>query len=347
MVVLVGADDLRGFAKEVLMKVRVPQAYARTIVDHLVLANLRGVDSHGVIRLPYYVKGIEEGMITPNPKVRAVVDGDVYALLDGDNGLGQVAAKKATDVAIAKALENGIGLVGVRNLRHTGMLAYYVLRILEKKMVGVAITNASPNIAPLGCKKPIVGTNPLAVGLPVEEGPPLLLDMATSFAAKGKILLAAKKGEKIPEGWAMDKNGKVTTDPEKAIKGTLLPIGGHKGFGLALVIDALCGVVFGGEYGLKLKKGRWFLQGGFLVLAVKIDAFRPYNDYLKEMKEYIRAIKSAPTTEGTEILLPGEPEARVFRERARKGIPLDEDVFRDLSELSKKFGVNPPKQVSP
>ncbi len=347
MVVLVGADDLRGFAREVLMKVCVPQTHADMIVDHLVLANLRGVDSHGIMRLPYYVKGIEDGLINPNPNVKVVVDGDAYALLDGDNGLGQVAATKATDTAIVKASENGIGLVGVRNLRHAGMLAYYVLRILESKMVGVAIANASPNMAPLGCKKPVVGTNPLAVGFPVEGGPPVLLDMATSFAAKGKILLAAKKGEKIPEGWAADKHGRVTTDPRKAMEGTLLPIGSHKGFGLAIVIDAVCGVVFGGEYGLKIKRGRWFSQGGFLVLALKIDAFRPYNDYLKEMREYVSAIKSAPTTEGTEILLPGEPEARVFQERSRKGIPLDEDVFRGLSELSKKFGVNPPKQVPP
>jgi len=338
--VIVSANELYRFTRDALVKVGVPEGYAAIVADQLVTANLRGVDSHGVIRLPYYVKGIVSGEINPKPQIRVVSEGPSYALIDGDNGIGQVVALKSTDIAISKARDSGVGVVGVRNLKHIGMLAYYVMRIIDNGMVGVVLANASPNIAPLGCKQPITGTNPLAIGFPVREGPPIILDMAMSAVARGKILVAAKKGIKIPEGWAMNKEGRVTTDPNEAIDGILLPFGGYKGFGLALAIDIICGIVLGGGYSLKMRRG-WYSQGGVLITAMKVDIFRPYDEYLNEIREYVERVKSTPTAEGVEILMPGEPEFREYMRRVEKGIPIDEDTFKDLNNLARELGITP------
>jgi len=340
MSVIVSANELYRFTRDALVKVGVPEGYAAIVADQLVTANLRGVDSHGVIRLPYYVKGIVSGEINPKPQIRVVSEGPSYALIDGDNGIGQVVALKSTDIAISKARDSGVGVVGVRNLKHIGMLAYYVMRIIDNGMVGVVLANASPNIAPLGCKQPITGTNPLAIGFPVREGPPIILDMAMSAVARGKILVAAKKGIKIPEGWAMNKEGRVTTDPNEAIDGILLPFGGYKGFGLALAIDIICGIVLGGGYSLKMRRG-WYSQGGVLITAMKVDIFRPYDEYLNEIREYVERVKSTPTAEGVEILMPGEPEFREYMRRVEKGIPIDEDTFKDLNNLARELGITP------
>ncbi|MEM4970691.1 MAG: Ldh family oxidoreductase [Sulfolobales archaeon] len=344
MAVYVGADELYRFALNALTRAGVSGEHASIVADHLVRANLRGVDSHGIIRLPYYVDGILRGEINPRPMIKVVAEGSSYALIDGDHGLGQVVALKATEIAIDKARSSGIAFVGARNLSHVGMLAYYVERIASNGLVGIASANAAPNIAPLGCKQPITGTNPLAIGFPTRSRPPVILDMAMSAAARGKILVAARKGEKIPEGWAMNREGRITTDPREALEGILLPFGGYKGFGLALAIDILCGIVLGAGYSLKLKRG-WFSQGGFSIMAIKIDIFRPYNEYLEEIEEYIERVKSTPTVEGFEALIPGEPEYRAYRERIERGIPLDEETFKDLQDLANKLGIEPPSTL--
>lgn len=342
MVVHIHHERLRKFSNDVLSKVGVPKDYAEVVTDQLILANLRGVDSHGIVRLPFYVRGIIQGEINPNPTIRIVRNGGPYALIDGDNGIGQPVALKATELAIKKAKDFGISVVGIKNLKHIGMLAYYVIEIVENGMIGLVSANASPNIAPLGCKKPITGTNPIAIGFPTKDGPPIILDMAMSVVARGKILVAAHRGERIPEGWAMNKEGVMTTDPKEALEGILLPFGGYKGFGLAVVVDILCGIVLGGGYSLKMRRGMFYSQGGVFIGVVNINSFRPYEDYLKEITEYVNTIKSTPTVEGFEVLMPGEPEYRTYLKRVETGIPIDEETLKELRELSTSYGVEFP-----
>jgi LDH2 family malate/lactate/ureidoglycolate dehydrogenase len=174
------------------------------------------------------------------------------------------------------------------------MLANYVLSIVKENVIGIAMANASPNIGLPGFKKPVVGTNPIAIGFPTNSTP-ILLDMALSVVAKGKILLAAERGEKIPRGWALNKEGEETTDPLEAIEGMLLPIGGYKGFGLATAVDILCGIVLGRGYGLNIERS-WYSQGGFLAIAIRVDLMRSYEEYLKDIKEYIENVKETPTS---------------------------------------------------
>ncbi|MCS7108529.1 MAG: Ldh family oxidoreductase [Sulfolobales archaeon] len=342
MTFIIPQEKLRQFSNEVLIKVGVPKGHAEVVTDQLVLANLRGVDSHGIIRLPFYVSGIVRGEINPNPNVKVVKDGGPYALIDGDNGIGQPVALKATEIAVGKAKGFGVSFVGIKNLKHIGMLGYYVMKIVDNGMVGFVSANASPNIAPLGCKKPITGTNPIAIGFPTKDRPPIILDMAMSVVARGKILVAAHKGEKIPEGWAMNKEGLMTTDPKEAIEGILLPFGGYKGFGLAVAVDILCGVVLGGGYSLKMRRGMFYSQGGVFIGAVDINSFRPYNEYIEEITEYINLVKSTPTAPGFEVLMPGEPEHRTYLNRVERGIPLDDETLKELKELSIKYGVEFP-----
>ncbi len=339
MVYYIDHIELKRFAKAIFTKIGFSAEHADIIADHLVLADLRGVDSHGVIRIPYYVSGVESGKINPKPLIKTLREGSFYALVDGDKTLGHIPARIATDIAISKARKEGIGFVGAINLWHVGMLASYVLDLVKESMIGIAMANASPNMALPGFKRPVVGTNPIAIGFPTDSVP-IVLDMALSVVAKGKILLAAKKGEKIPSGWALNKEGEETTDPMEAIEGMLLPIGGYKGFGLAIAVDILCGIVLGGGYGLKIERS-WFSQGGFLVMAIKPSLMRDYEEYLGDLREYIRSIKAIPTAEGVRILLPNEVEEENMRKRLVEGIPLDDRIFVELNTLAVKYGVDP------
>ncbi len=342
MTVHFSPTELERFGKALLIKLGFPTQHSEIISQSLVLANLRGVDSHGVVRLAYYSDGVEKGSINPKPNIKIVKENQYFTLIDGDNTLGYVPATLATEKAILKAKEYGIGISGVRNLKHSGMLAKYVMQAVEEKMFALAIANASPNIALPGFKKPVVGTNPLAIGFPVDGSTPIILDMAMSVVARGKLLVASKKGAPIPKGWALNENGEETTDANEAIKGMLLPIGGYKGFGLAIVIDILCGIVLGGGYGLKIQRS-WFSQGGFLILVSKLDIARPYEEYLNDIKEYIREMKSTPVSEGTRILFPNEIEEELTCKRMKEGIPLDDETVSELIKLAKKYDVAEPK----
>jgi len=342
LTVRVSHNELSRFVKEAFMAVGTPEEYANIVADHLVLANLRGVDSHGVIRLPNYIRGIMEGYINPKPQIKIIKDSPWLTLLDGDRGIGHAVAAKATEIAINKAKNLGLGVIGIRNIRHIGMLAYYVLKIVNNNMLGFVAVNASPAIGLPGFKKPITGNNPLAMGFPVKNGEPIVLDMALSVVARGKIMVALKRGERIPEGWALSKDGKPTTDPKEAYEGILLPIGGYKGLGLAIVMDMLCGIlVGGGKYSLKVQRVWWFDQGGVLIVALKLDNFMTYEEYFSIVNEYIKTLKSMPTSEGTEVVLPGEPELRIFNERIQKGIPIDDEVFKEFKLLAEKLGIRP------
>jgi len=341
LVNLIHYKELVRFSKQLFQKSGFSEENSEIIASSLVFANLRGVDSHGVVRIPYYLKGIEDGLINPKPNIKILKENEFFLLIDGDNTLGCIPATIATNLAISKAKKYGIGLVGVKNLRHVGMLANYIKKIVDEKLFGLAIANASPNIGLRGFKKPVVGTNPLAIGFPVDDSAPIILDMAMSVVAKGKLLLASKKGKEIPKGWSLNERGEETTDPNEAINGMLLPIGGYKGFGLALAIDIICGVILGGEYGLRMKR-TWFSQGGFLILASRIDLARNYDEYIKEIKEYIKEVKAVPTSNLTKIKLPNEIEEETTRKRIKEGIPVEDETYREFLKLSKKYSVNPP-----
>lgn len=342
----VKAEDLFDFCFKILKCVGVKEDYAKIVADNLILANLRGVDSHGVARLPTYVERVVRGYINPQAPIKIVREHGATALIDARNNFGQVAAMRATNLVAEKVGKFGVSCVGVKNANHFGMAAHYALKLTERKLIGIVLANSPPAIAPWGGKKPMLGTNPVCIGFPVGKGDSIILDMAISTVARGKIRLAALKGEKLPEGWAFDENGKPTTDPVAALRGTLTPIGGPKGYGLALSLDVLCGLVTGSSY-LQNVKALDDFSGysgtGFFIEAIDIESFITYEEYEEKILEYINEVKNCPKREGVnEIFLPGEIEKREMKCRLKNGIPLDQEVLTALKKLGEKFGVKPP-----
>jgi LDH2 family malate/lactate/ureidoglycolate dehydrogenase len=337
--------SLYKFCFDLFRKLGVGEDDAKVIASHLVTANLRGVDSHGAfVRIPHYVAAVREGSINLKPRVELVKDSPSMALLDGDRGFGLVIAMKATDLAISRAKKYGTCIVGVKNISHVGMLAYYTLKMVQDKVVGLAATNSAACVVPWGGSKPVLGTNPFSIGFPVDGDLSIILDMATSVVAAGKIVVYASKGERMPEGWALDKFGKTTTDPQAYLDGgMLLPFGGYKGYGLCLSVDILAGILTGSPNSLGVPGG-WAAQGGFIAQAVDVSFLRPYEEYRSEMIELIRLIKSCPPAEGfKEVLLPGEIESRTYRIRLEEGIPVYEEPWSRLSEVGRDLGVPMPE----
>ncbi len=336
--IVVDPEGLKLFAQGVLLKLGVGDRDSRIVADHLVLANLFGVDSHGIVRLPYYVKAIRSGKLNPCPDYKIIRESDGIVFIDGDSGLGQGVAMEVTERVIEKAESNGIGFGCAVNLGHVGMLTHYTLKVVESRMIGMAVANAPAVMAPLGGRRAFLGTNPVAIGFPFKENRHILFDSAMSISSRGKILLAWKRGEKIPPNWALDENGEPTTDPEKAIGGALLP-DGVKGYALALMIDLFCGAVLGGKFGFDLPSD-FSSQGGFSILAISVEGFRDYADYLKDIEAYLARLKSIPKMkEFDEIRVPGELKFKILEERKKKGIPLDEETLASLVDLSEEFGV--------
>jgi len=341
--IIVSEEELREFSVKIFMKVGVPEAWAENIAEHLVLANLRGVDSHGVIRIPYYVEGIRKGWVKPEAKIEALKETPVTALVDGGGGLGIVVATKATEMAIEKAKRNGMALVGARNLGHVGMLAYYTIRIINERLMGFACTNAPASVAPWGGRKRIFGTNPISLGFPSEGGRSIVIDMATSSLAGFKVLMMKIQNKRLPPESALDRDGRFTTDPEEALKGVLLPFGRHKGYSLSLMVEVLSSALVGGPTSREVIPHA-STQGGFLVAALDPAVFRPYEEYEADMKKIIEAVTSCPPMEGVEkVLLPGEIEDRMFHERRKMGIPIDEETWRKLRGLAEELNVDLPR----
>jgi LDH2 family malate/lactate/ureidoglycolate dehydrogenase len=339
----VKAADLFDFCSAVLKCVGVTENDAKTIADSLVLANLRGVDSHGVARLPAYVERVAKGLIDPLGPIEVVREYGATALIDAHNNFGQIAAMRATNLAAEKARRFGVASVGVRNSNHFGMAAYYALKLTGQKLIGVILSNGPPAIAPWGGKKPMVGTNPMCIGFPADKNDAIVLDMATSTVARGKIRLAALKGERIPESWAFDDEGNLTSDPTAALRGSLAPIGGPKGYGLALSLDIIGGLVMGSNF-LQDVKALDDFSGpsgtGAFVEAINIESFISYQEYLENITKYIKEIKGCPKKIGVnEIFLPGEIERRELERRSEVGVPLSQEVLHELKKLAEKFEI--------
>jgi LDH2 family malate/lactate/ureidoglycolate dehydrogenase len=239
--VLVPAGALLEACGRILEKVGVPPEQARIIAEVTVEADLRGIGSHGLLRLPAYVHRVQAGLMAADTQLKVVRERGATVLLDAQGGFGQVAGVYAMNQAIERARQHGVGFVAVRNANHFGIAAYYTMMALPHRMIGIAATNAAPSMAAWGGTTPVLGTNPISVAIPTGQDVDIVLDMASSVVARGKIRAAATKGERIPLGWALDAEGRPTEDPQAALKGTLLPIGGPKGYGLALVVDVLAG----------------------------------------------------------------------------------------------------------
>ncbi len=339
------SSRLESFAIAALKNVGVPQENAQIVARSLLAANLRGVDTHGITRLPIYVERVQAGLTDGRARGVVLSEGETTGVVDGQNGLGQVVGTTGMRLAIAKARRAGVGFATVRNSTHFGAAAYYAMMALDQDMVGISLTNSPSLMAPWGGKRPFFGTNPLAIAVPAGEEKPFVLDMATSVVARGAIILAAKKGEPIPPTWAMNGNGEPTTSAKEANEGgALLPLGGHKGFGLAMAIEILVATLAGGPFGPHL--GELYNnpdkpQGvGHFFGAMRIDRFRPVREFKAEMDAMIREVKAQPLGKGFDkIMVAGEPEYLTEAERREKGVPLSDAVVNDLAKLGNSVGV--------
>ncbi|MCA6214131.1 MULTISPECIES: Ldh family oxidoreductase [Thermococcus] len=337
-------EDLYRFCVEAFVKAGVPKEEAEIVSEHLVEASLRGVDSHGVIRVPYYIEGIRKGLVNARSNITIVKETSVSALLDGGNGLGQVVAKKAMEIAIEKAKISGVGLVGARNLGHVGMLAYYTKRIAENKLIGFAFANGPALVAPWGGAERVFGTNPLSYAFPTKDKP-IILDIATSATAHFKIKVAMIRGEELSPGLALDKDGNPTTDPKKAFEGILLPFGAHKGYGFSLLVTLMTVPLIGGTFDKDVVLHA-STQGGFFIMAIDPTLFREYEEFIKDVQRVVDVIKSTKPASGfKEVLLPGEIEEKVAKERTEKGIPIDQEVWESFEKLAKELGIKLPETL--
>lgn len=347
--VRISADELREFATRVLEAVDVPRDQAADAADVLVWANLHGIDTHGVRNLrPNYVNGILSGKIKARPEFRVEHETSVTARVDGDAGLGLAAGPWAMRLAMQKAQDHGVGIVAVGNSHHYGAAGYHAMMALPQEMIGVSLTGMmwpkgnSLGVLPMFGKIPMLSTNPIAVAVPTGVEAPFLLDMATSITPYNRVMLYREVGQPIPEGWALDEQGAMTTDP--AVAKHLLPLGGtrefggHKGFGLAVMVEIFCALLSGGWE--KGDDGYVQRGDGHFFMAIRIDAFRPVHDFKAGMDAMIDAFHQAPAVEGRErIMVAGEPEAKTAKRRSQIGVPLPPNVQEDLTALSEQFNV--------
>lgn len=332
------------FATRVLEKVGLTKSEAELVAETLIEADMQGVSTHGIIRLVTYTRRVAAGGIKVPTNISVVREGPCTALLDAGAAFGQLAAFQAAQMAVAKAAQCGVGVVGVRNSNHFGRAGYYTEYIARQDMIGICMSNASPRLAPWGGRKPLLGNNPWSIGVPGENDV-LFLDMANSIAAAGKIREAAKLGKTIPPGWALDRNGRPTTDPVQALEGILLPFGEYKGYGITLMVGVLTGLLTGGNWDAEIKPVDALdsPQGeSHLVIALRVDDFTPVAEFKKRIAAVASQIKSSPPAEGfSEIFLPGEIERRRRAESQKKGIALSSSTISSLQNLALELDVSP------
>jgi LDH2 family malate/lactate/ureidoglycolate dehydrogenase len=323
---------------------------AKQAADVLIAADLRGIDSHGVARLSGYVRLYEANRANMNAQHKIIYETPSTATIDADQGLGLVIAPKAMDIAIEKAKNVGTGWVAIQNSNHFGIAAYHAMKALPNDMIGIAMTNASPLVAPTYSKQRMLGTNPICYAFPAGKHLPIIIDMATSAAANGKLEIAQRTNKPIPNNWVQTKEGQESTNAnELSYGGSLLPLGGHKGYGLASLVDILCGVLSGAKYGPWVPPFVAFLNPlenlpgngiGHFLGAIRIDAFRPANDFKNNIDNWIDAFKNAEKIDKNQhVIIPGEPEFLLEKERLETGIPLNDKVVTDLQELANKLGL--------
>lgn len=351
--VKIKADVLRVFISELFQRLGVPKDDAGVAADVLVRADLRGVESHGVNNLWQYVDPLRAGKLNITPKITVVRESPVMALVDGDGGMGLVVGVKAMKICIAKATNCGLAVVAVRRSKHFGIASYYSLMCLAHDMIGVSMTNnCRPGVVPTFGRQPMMSTNPISVAAPTSHEPPFCLDFATSVVAMSKVGLAIVKGEKIPFGWALDKEGCPTDNPHKVWDARrFLPLGGtrelgsHKGYGLGAVVDILTGVLAGGMYGNLARRDppadeRLRFSSSHFFAALRVDYFRPLEEFKAAMDDMLRALKNSEKAQGHDrIYTHGEIEFETERKRLQNGIPYHPALVKRLHELASEFDI--------
>ena len=343
----VSADKLKDHVRRILEFHGVPPEDAKITADHLITANLRGVDTHGVIRLKGYVQRIQAGGNNPKPHMSVVNETPLTAVMDGDNSLGQVGGFRAMALAVQKAEQTGLGIVAMRNSNHYGMAAYYSMMPLPHDMIGISATNVLGCMAPTGGVEGLFGNNPASIAFPAGTEPPVVFDFATSKSSWGKAMLCGQNKEPLPEGCFQDAEGRPTLSPQAFLDGgTLLPIAGHKGYGMALSIAILCGLLSDGPFDNELPHlyRKLAEPGGnsFVMAAVKVAGFVPIEQFKSRMDEIIRMLRSSRAAPGVDRLyLPGEMECETRKEREDRGIPLSRSMTSELGELAQAAGLEP------
>lgn len=335
---------LKDIVTQILFKSGFPQEDSALIADFLLQADLNGISTHGLARLNLYIERAENNALNKQPVVKIIKDTNATTVVDADNGMGIVAAKKAIELVTAKAKEFGIGFATIRNSNHIGALSYLTNIIQKQGFIGFACTNTSPIMAPYGGKDAVLGNNPFSVAVPYN--PPIIFDTALSITARGNIILAEREGKKIPEGWAVNDKGQVTTDPKEALLGAVLPMAKHKGYGMALLIDILAGVLSGAQYGTNL--GSFVppdyskpLGFGHVVMAIDIESFMNKEEFNERLKALVEMIKGSSPAEGfSEIFIPGERSYKNSQQALKEGVQLKETTIAKLKELCAKYQVS-------
>jgi LDH2 family malate/lactate/ureidoglycolate dehydrogenase len=342
----VSSRRLLDFATAVYVKAGMSGPDARLAADTLVQADLWGHQSHGVMRLSWYVARLKAGVCDPVARPEIVVDAGAIAVLDGKDGMGQVLAAGAAEEAVRRARAHGIGAVGLRNSNHFGTAMYFTLMAARQNCVAFLSTNASPAMAPWGGRRKTVGTNPWSWASPAGRHAPMVLDIANTGVARGKIYLAKQKGQPIPEGWAISAAGAPTTDPAEAIDGVILPMAGHKGYAIAVMMDMLSGVLTGSAFGSEVA-GPYQTErrsgAGQLMIAIDIARLQPLAEFSERMERYIAELKSVPLAQGfEEVFYPGEIEARNDLRNRADGLVLPRDTLDDLRKLADEMSLEAP-----
>jgi LDH2 family malate/lactate/ureidoglycolate dehydrogenase len=339
-------SDLREFAEEVFRSLGLPRHDAETVAACLLYSEERDHSSHGIIRLPVYGKRVRAGVVEACPAITVSVDAQALAIVDGGNGLGPVVGTYAMDQAISRARVHGVGLVLARNSNHYGASGFYTSRAAAAGCVGFSASNAPSNMAPWGGRERFLGTNPFSIGVP-RSGGELNADMASSVVARGNIILAAEKGESIPEGWAIDPEGLPTTNAEAGLKGSVLPFAGPKGAAISLMIDVLCGVLSGASYGggINTLEDLTTQQNlGHVFLAINVPSCMPADQFDGRVNDLIQQLKAAPRAKGVaEILAPGEPEQQKTATAQSLGVVVPAPVRADLAAFAEAVGARVPE----
>ncbi len=340
------AAEGRRFMGRVLAKAGLAPVDADAIAEMMLLADLRGIDSHGIVRLSSYVGRLRAGGINPRPNLRVLNDAPATALVDGDNGMGHLVMRFAAKIAIEKAEAAGIGWVGTRRSNHAGAAACYAMMPLARDMIGLYLAVANNNhMAPTGGIEALVGTNPIAVAIPTQDEPPIVLDIATTATSAGKIRLAADNGERLAEGLVMDHDGKPITDPKIAMEGLLLPIGGYKGFGLSLVFSLMGGALNGSSTGrdtVSIDDAAAAGNTGQAIMALKVANFGDVADFKRRVDMIARDIRTSRPMPGVaEVRYPGLNGHRTAAARAARGIPIRSPLAASLAKLAAALGIEP------
>jgi LDH2 family malate/lactate/ureidoglycolate dehydrogenase len=341
------ADELRDFVAALYRAAGLPPDDARLVADSLVMADLWGHSSHGVMRAPWYIDRLRSGVMQAVTRPKMLVDAGAIAVMDAEDGVGQVVARQAMQDAVRRAKAHGVGVVSVRNSNHHGALGYFTRLAAAEGCIGILTTNGSPAMAPWGGREKLVGNNPWSVAAPAGRHAPMMLDIANTVVARGKIFLARQKGLPIPAHWAIDAEGQATTDPVSALGGVILPMAEHKGYAISVMMDVLSGVLSGsgildevsGPYQAE-KRSRC----GHMFLALNIAAFGPEAAFADRMEQMVAKIKAVPRVPGCEeVFYPGEIEARNEARNRTEGLDLPEQTRAGLISTAASLGVQPPQ----